>query len=58
VLGFVRDLPGGFPERLVTEKKLRRLVRLAPEAQLEKARCLLSGFGGYATTRAAGVMKQ
>jgi hypothetical protein len=47
ILDFVRSLPKGTPDRLVTEKQLRRLRRIDADAQLETARKVLSGFGGY-----------
>jgi hypothetical protein len=37
ILDYVRNLPPGTPERLVTEKKLRRLTRLPHEPQLRAA---------------------
>jgi hypothetical protein len=50
----VRSLPAGTPESLVTEKKLRRLVRLAPNAQLAEAQKLVAGFAAWhVNTRAA-----
>lgn len=44
ILDYVRNLPAGTPERSVTEKILRRLVRLAPHVQIRKAERTVAGF--------------
>jgi hypothetical protein len=53
ILAQVRALPPGAPPRRVTERKLRRLVRLPAETQLEVARRLFPRPGNWAT-RAQG----
>jgi len=44
ILDYVRNLPVGTPERLVTERNLRRLVRLAADSQLREAAKRVPGF--------------
>jgi hypothetical protein len=44
ILDYVRNLPAGIPERLVTERHLRRLVPLAPDAQVREAEKRVPGF--------------
>jgi hypothetical protein len=44
ILDFIRTLPPGTPERLVTEKKLRALTRLPTSEQLVGAGRTLPGF--------------
>ncbi|MBK7072925.1 MAG: hypothetical protein IPH44_11535 [Myxococcales bacterium] len=51
ILDYVRNLPAGTPERLVTEKKLRRLVRLPFASQLKEAALRVAGFAARATGR-------
>jgi hypothetical protein len=45
ILDYVRNLKPGTPDRLVTEKGLRSLVRLPHDAQLARARRQVPGFG-------------
>lgn len=56
LLDYVRNLPPGTPERLVTEKKLRRLVKLVGPAQLQEAARCVAGFAAheFERRRAAG----
>ena len=51
ILAFVRSLSAGAPERLVTERKLRTLVRLDPNEQLASARRILVGFASFEQER-------
>jgi hypothetical protein len=44
ILDYVRNLPAGTPERLVTEKKLRTLTKLPVSQQLARAARGLTGF--------------
>jgi cell division inhibitor SulA len=44
ILDYVRNLPVGTPERLVTEKKLRTLTKLPVSQQLARAARVLTGF--------------
>jgi len=44
ILDYVRNLPAGTPERLVTEKNLRRLVKLPLSDQLKEAKSRVAGF--------------
>ena len=44
ILDYVRNLPVGTPERLVTEKRLRTLTKLPASQQLLCATRLLTGF--------------
>ena len=44
ILDYVRNLPAGTPERLVTEKNLRRLVRLSFASQIKEAEKRVAGF--------------
>ena len=55
ILDYVRNLPPGTPERLVTEKKLRPLVRLAADSQLREAAKRVPGF---ATAQITGARSQ
>lgn len=55
ILDYVRILPAGTPERLVTEKKLRRLVRLPFARQLKEAAKCVAGFPVHETTRRSAV---
>ena len=51
ILDYVRNLPDGTPERTVTEKSLRRLVRLAPQAQIREAERNVAGFAVHEAER-------
>lgn len=62
ILDYVRSLPAGTPERLVTEKMLRSLVRLPFASQIEDAEKRVPNFAihraarqcsGHFTTRRA-----
>ncbi|MFN0245301.1 MAG: hypothetical protein ACKV2T_00245 [Kofleriaceae bacterium] len=55
ILDYVRNLPPGTPDRLVTEKKLRRIVKLAPEPQLSEAEKQVPGFAAHRTSRKRAV---
>jgi hypothetical protein len=45
ILDYIRALPPGTNERMVTERSLRRLTKLKHGAQLIEAARLLPGFG-------------
>jgi len=47
ILDFVRDLKAGTPDRLITERKLRRLARLMLMEQLPAAEQSLVGFRAW-----------
>lgn len=51
LLDYVRSLPAGTPERSVTEKSLRRLVRLPPLSQLREAERIVPGFAAHQASR-------
>lgn len=51
LVDYVRTLPPGTPERSVTEKNLRRLVRLPPPAQLREAERIVPGFAAHQASR-------
>jgi len=53
IIDFIRSLSSGAPERAVTEKRLRTLVRLGHNEQLAHARRLLKGFAAYEHLRSA-----
>ena len=44
ILDYVRNLPPGTPERMVTEKKLRQFTKLPASQQLVRAARVLAGF--------------
>ena len=48
---YVRQLPPGTPERLVTERRLRALTGMTPGEQMKKARDVVPGFRGFAIQR-------
>jgi cell division inhibitor SulA len=52
ILGFVRSLPAGPPERSITEKQLRELVKLDLPDQIEAARRRLVGFAVFERSHA------
>lgn len=49
---FIRTLPAGTPERLVTERQLRRLVRLPPGEQVRVAERRIAGFAACGDVKA------
>jgi hypothetical protein len=49
ILDYVRNLPAGTPERLVTERTLRALVKLARSLQLGEGEKRVPGFAAHAT---------
>lgn len=51
ILNYVRNLPAGTPERMVTERTLRRLVRLSRESQLRDAEKHVAGFAAHLVGR-------
>ena len=53
ILGYVRQLAPGTPERLITERKLRRLVKLPPAQQLVVAEKGVTGFLAWRTQQQA-----
>jgi hypothetical protein len=55
ILDYVRNLPEGTPERLVTEKKLRCLVRLPHETQVVLAHKQVSGFRAFKIKSAVAI---
>jgi len=51
ILAYVRNLPSSTPERLVTERKLRRLVKLPLPRQVSEAVKSLPGFAAHRAQR-------
>jgi hypothetical protein len=53
ILDYVRNLPPGTPDRLVTERNLRPLVRMSMLTQLREAAKLVPGFAAHALSSSA-----
>lgn len=51
ILDYVRTLPAGTPERLVTEKSLRRLVQMPMLSQILEATKFVPGFAAHQAGR-------
>jgi hypothetical protein len=51
ILDYVRNLPPGTPERLVTERNLRRLVRLQHTTRVSEAEKRIRGYAANQAKR-------